>query len=498
MKKRKQFIAPLCTIMKISFLQLTLTLVAATYTYGRVVTAQELLLQKVSISAEQKEIKLILSELESIAKVKFVYSIQLVPVDRKVSISVMDKTIAEVLDELFMPNSVSYKIVRNKIVLKLEPHQSSLVPPETIEAEKEVKKQINIRGKVTDEKGGGLPGVSIVERGTQNGTTTNTEGEFALDVEDKDAVLIFSFIGYKTQEAKIDSRVFLAVSMSLSESALKEVVVVGYGTVRKSNLTSAIAKVSGEQLTSRPVTRVDQALQGQMAGVQVQQSGGKPGKNATIRVRGVGSITAGNDPLYVIDGFPVDAEAFANTNMENIESIEVLKDAASAAIYGSRGSNGVILVTTKRGSKGTALKLNFNAYTGVSTIERKVKMLNSQQYMSFVKEARDDNYFQSSGDPNVLPINRALAYRYDQTWVNNPDIPTYDMQAAILQTGKTQSYQISATGSTEKSRYMISGEYYDQSGIVKNTNFTRYSFRSNVDVDITKFLTVGLNLTPYY
>ena len=308
----------------------------------------------------------------------------------------------------------------------------------------------------------------------------------------------FSFVGMKTQEVAIGNKTTINITLIEDAINLEEVVAVGYGTVRKSDLTSAIAKVSGDELASRPVTRVDQALQGQMAGVQVQQSGGKPGKNATIHVRGVGSITAGNDPLYVVDGFPVDAEVFANTNLDNIESIEVLKDAASASIYGSRGSNGVIIVTTKRGVKGTELRLNFNAYTGIANIEREVKMLNSQQYMSFVKEARDDNYFKNGGDPNVLPINRSLTYRYDQNWVNNPDIPTYDMQAAILHTGKTQSYQFSASGSTEKSRYMISGEYYDQTGIVKNTDFTRYSFRSNVDVDVNKFLTIGLNLAPYY
>jgi TonB-linked SusC/RagA family outer membrane protein len=362
---------------------------------------------------------------------------------------------------------------------------------------------VTVSGVVNDIAGETLPGVNISIKGTTTGVISDIDGKYSITVPNRNAVLVFSFLGYATQEITVANRTNMDVTLSEYTQEIEEVVVVGYGVQRKSDLTSAISKLSGESLQARPVTRLDQALQGEMAGVHVQQSGGKPGKNARIRVRGVNTITAQSDPLFVVDDFPVDAETFANINLDDIESLEVLKDAASSSIYGSRGSGGVVIVTTKRGIKGKGLKLDFNAYAGMSQNEKKIEFMSAADYVLFMADSRDDGYRQSGGDFSVRPIDRPWDYKYDQDLVNlartNPSaVPSYDPMDAILQTGATQSYQLSATGSTEKVRYLISGGYYDQGGIVKSTDYKRYNLRANVDIDVNKYVTIGMNIAPSY
>jgi TonB-linked SusC/RagA family outer membrane protein len=345
-----------------------------------------------------------------------------------------------------------------------------------------------------------VPGANVIVKGTVTGSITDANGGFSLEAPDS-ATLQVSFIGYKSVEVRTDNRDFLQIVIVEDTELLEEVVVVGYGTARKSDLTSAISKLSGEELQARPVARLDQALQGEMAGVHVQQSGGKPGKNARIRIRGVNTITAQSDPLFVVDGFPVDAETFANINMDDVESVEVLKDAASASIYGSRGSGGVVIVTTKRGVKGEELKLNFNVYAGFSQHERNIEFMSAADYVLFMADSRTDGYIQQGGDPGVNPMDRPWDYKFDQDLVKlaqtNPSaVPSYDPMDAILQTGATQHYQLSATGATEKIRYLISGGYYAQSGIIKATDYKRYNMRASVDVDVSRHVTIGMNIVP--
>jgi TonB-linked SusC/RagA family outer membrane protein len=363
--------------------------------------------------------------------------------------------------------------------------------------------QQRVSGTVIDAAGASFAGVNIVEKGVvSSGTITDANGNFTLNVQ-SGATLVVSFIGYVTQEIVVGTRSELRITLIEDSQALEEVVVVGYGTQRKSDLTSAIAKVSGDVLEARPVARVDQALQGQLAGVHVQQSGGKPGKKAVIRVRGVNSISAGNDPLYVVDGFPVDAETFSNMSLSDIESVEVLKDAASASIYGSRGAGGVVIISTKRGIKGKELKVELDAYHGYSKIDRYIEFMSAAEHLDMIADARDDAFARTGGDLSLLPMERPYSYRYNQDWVNtartNPGaLKTYNPVAALLRIGMEQNYQLSLSGSTKSARYMVSANYFRQQGIVKNTDYTRYSFRANVDVDVKKWLTVGFNLAPAY
>ncbi|WP_236973529.1 SusC/RagA family TonB-linked outer membrane protein [Membranihabitans maritimus] len=357
---------------------------------------------------------------------------------------------------------------------------------------------INVSGTVTNQAGEPLIGVNVLVKGTDKGTATDFDGKFMLEDVDEEAVLIVSYIGYQTQEVPLNGKHEITITLLEDSQTLDEVVVVGYGTQKKSDVTGAIGKVSGAKLQKRPVARVDQALQGQMSGVLVQQSGGKPGKNANIRVRGVGSVTAGVAPLYVVDGFPVDGSTFANMNLANIESIEVLKDAAATSIYGSRGSNGVVIVTTKQGEKGQKLKLDLNAFTGISNVERIPKMMNAKEQMELIADEKDGDWVQAGGDLSVPPLERPYNFRYDQNLLNDPNLPSYDHIGAILQTGITQNYNLSASGSSGNTRFFVSGEYYDQTGIVKNTSYKRYSARANITTDINEYLSIGLRLSPTY
>lgn len=488
MKKRRQFIAPLGTIMRISFIQLVLAVIAAAYSYGREASAQELLQRRVSMRVEQKEIKSVLSQLESIANVKFVYSSKSLPVQRKVSISVANKSVSEILDALFSPDKVTYRIVEDRIIL-------SMVKPESIlnssavgngggEVEPEVLEK-TVSGKVTDESGKDMPGVTVVLKGSQKGTSTDEKGGYSISVPDEEAgsakpVLIFSFVGFLSQEVQITAESVVNISLKIDTKSLDEVVVVGYGNLQKKMLSTAVASISSKQIKDLPTTNPGAALAGQMAGVNVQSTNGSPGQPPVIRVRGIGSIQAGNGPLYVVDGYPLEnAEAFNMINPQDIESIQVLKDAASAAIYGSRGGNGVIIVTTKRGEKGAA-KFAFNTYVGTLQMAKKVDVLNTPQYLQWLKES-----YINAGKP--VP---------DAVANPAPNLPNTDWQDEIYRNALQQSYQLSVTGGSDAIRYSVSGGYLSQEGIVDLTRYQRYNLRASLDAQISKRIKIGALIAP--
>ncbi len=487
MKKLRQFKTPLGTVMKMSFLQLIIIVVAAANTYGNAVSAQELLRKRVTFKAEQKEIRTILSELESIANVRFVYSVQLVPVNQKVSLSVADKTIAEVLDELFRPNRVSCRIVRNKIVLQLEASLPPAVIPEAVlDNPGEPPLAIRVKGRVSSGEGEGLPGVSILLKGTQQGTITDAEGAFTIEVPDKKAVLVFSFVGYTTREIEVADRTTLDIVLEVDEKALEEVVVVGYGSVRKRDLTGAVASVSGEDLRNIPVTSASEAIVGRLAGVQVSKTEGAPDADIKIRIRGGGSITQDNSPLFLVDGFPVD-----NINdiaPADILSIDVLKDASSTAIYGARGANGVILITTRGGKEGAA-KISFNTYYGVKRIAKTLKVLNPYEYVYWQYELQNtsdriDDYF---GDFRDFEL-------YKQVKGTN-------WQDEILgQTGTSFSNNLSFRGGAKNTTYSVSLTRNDEKEIMIGSGFSRTNLTIKTTHKLKDWLSLDLNsrFSDYY
>ncbi len=489
-------------IMKIAIVQVVVGLVFSGISLAFEGRAQDFLNKPITINVEEARLRSVLSAIEKQADVWFVYSSKAIKADRKVTLNTKGQRLSEVLFQMLNALQISYRIVEGRIILN--PADEAAVPTGeaspagTETAMPEDDPDVSIKGSVTDEKGEGLPGVSILLKGTQQGTVTDASGSFTLNVPDDKAVLVFSFVGYLSQEVTVGNRTSLEISLQTDEKALEEVVVIGYGTQKRSDISSSISRISGEEIQARPVARVDLALQGQLAGVQVQQSSGRPGVSAQIRVRGTGSISAGSEPLYVVDGFPVDANTFSNTNLSNIESIEVLKDAAAASIYGSRGSNGVILITTKKGKSGSP-KFEIRSNTGVQNIERFIPMLNTAEYMSFIVDARENGWVRSGGNPNVPISERARNYQYDPEWKSDPhSFPDYQNYKWPFRTALMQDYQVTASGGSDKVRYLVSGNYFDQQGIVKNTDFTRYSFNTNLSLEVNEFLNFGFNFTPAY
>ena len=365
--------------------------------------------------------------------------------------------------------------------------------------------EVSVSGRVTSSSDGeALPGVNVVVKGTSTGTVTNVEGYYSISVPEDNDTLIFSSVGYLSEEVAVNGRSVVDVSLPEDIQSLSEVVVVGYGAQKRADITGSVASLSSESIKDLPVASVDQKLAGQLAGVQVAQSNAAPGAGVSVRIRGTGSLSAGNEPLYVIDGFPVENtyshnfNPLSTINPGDIASIEVLKDASATAIYGSRGSNGVVIITTKNGTRGTA-KIEFDAYTGVQQVLRKIDMMNAREYAELHVESRNTAYVARGGspdDPNEdRPANFQLA----------PDLLDYtsigegtDWQDAIFRDAAIHNYQLTASGGSQQTRYLISGSYFKQDGIVNNTGFDRFTARVNVDSYLSQKLRVGINLTPSF
>ncbi|KAA5544972.1 SusC/RagA family TonB-linked outer membrane protein [Adhaeribacter rhizoryzae] len=323
---------------------------------------------------------------------------------------------------------------------------------------------ILVSGKVTGNGGEALPGVTIVLKGSSVGTTSDVAGNYSLNLPNANGTLVFSYIGYVSQEVVINNRTTLNVSLVMDAKAMEEVVVVGYGTVKKSDVTGAVSSVSSEELSAYPAQGTVQALQGRAAGVQIQANNGQPGASFKVRIRGGTSINASSDPIYVVDGFV----GGALPPPEDIESLEVLKDASATAIYGSRGANGVIMITTKRGKAGKP-RININSSVSSQNEINRLDLLNADQFRAYIKEARPA-FDLGSANANT------------------------DWQDLIFRRGAIQNHQLSFSGGSENVNYYISGNYYDQKGVILNSGFKRFSVTSNIDIKASEKLKVGLNL----
>lgn len=342
-----------------------------------------------------------------------------------------------------------------------------------------------ITGKITDPEGKPLEGVSITVKGSSAGTATDAAGHFRLSVPDNASVLVVSFLGYSTREVSIANKSVVNIAMQSEASALGDVIVVGYGTQKKSDVTGAVSSVKGSDLNKLPTQRVDQALQGRAAGVMVQNTDGSPGGNTTIRVRGGNSITGGNDALVVVDG--IQGANISTINPNDIESVEVLKDASATAIYGARGANGVILITTKRGIKGNPT-VNYGFSIGAQKLNHKLSLMNAGDY------ARKSNAWAATQNGTVnSPIDPVLPFTEDQIATLDKNGGT-DWQDEVYRTAPMQNHQLSISGGSDNARYFVSGGYMNQQGIVVNTKYARYNLRSNLDLKINKWLNAGVNL----
>lgn len=344
--------------------------------------------------------------------------------------------------------------------------------------------QKTITGMVTSkEDGSGIPGASVLVPGTTNGALTDVTGKFTLSVPNNATTLRISFIGMTTVEVPIGTQKEINVALEMESTTLDEVVVVGYGSVRKSDLTGAVSSVKGRELTQLPTQRVDQALQGRATGVSVQNTDGEPGGNVTIRIRGGNSVTGGNNALVVIDG--VQGGNLSTINPNDIESMEVLKDASATAIYGARGANGVILVTTKKGVTGKP-EISYSYSIGSQSLSHKLDLLSASQY------ARKSNDYAATQNGTVnSPIVPIIPFTEAQISAFETSGGT-DWQNEIYNNGLIQNHQLSISGGSEKTRYFVSGGLMDQKGIVINTGYKRYTLRANLDLNPTKWLNVGV------
>lgn len=341
-----------------------------------------------------------------------------------------------------------------------------------------------VSGKVSTEDGEGLPGVTIVVKGTTSGTTTDFDGKYQLDGADASSVLIFSYIGYTTQEVAVGSRTVIDITLAENNETLEEIVVVGYGTQKKSSVTGAVSTVSSKDLKALPVVSLTQAMQGRVPGVQVTNNS-SPGTEPIIRIRGVGSVSLNPNPLYVIDGIP--AGGINNIDPKDIESLEVLKDASSAAIYGSRAANGVILITTKKGAAGK-VQVNLDSYYGTQTAWRTLDLLNREEYIRY-----GTALLTAAGQPVPGRFNNLNTPVYEgaPTTFGNTDT---DWQDVMFRSAPITDNQMSISGGNERSRFYTSLGYFKQEGIMPFTDYNRKSFRINSDHKIGDIITIGQTL----
>lgn len=469
-----------------------LFLASAANTFGTKSYAQEV---KISLNMHNNTVEQVIDEIERQSEFYFIFNQKQIDVDRMVDIEVNNKLIEEILPALFAGTNVSYSIIDRNILLLTNLIGESLkeIPSVTH------RQQVLISGTVTDESNGEpMAGVNIQVKGTTLGTMTDINGKYTLPATlEKEAILIFSFIGYERLEIPLAGRTTIDVTLKSEITGLEEVVVIGYGTVKRKELTGAVSSISAKDLTEAVGrAQVDEALIGKIAGVQVQYADGEPGNPPKILVRGVSSISAGSEPLYIVDGMPM--ENIKNLNMNDVESIDVLKDASATAIYGSRGANGVVILTTKRGIKGQPV-ISFDFYTGFQKVSKIREQLNAKQmaqyYFDGIKNANLDKANDISGNPLNWKIPVAIEALDVIEGRNTRDVNALDY---VLRTAPLQHYSLSIRGSDNNITYAISGEYLDQDGIVIETGYKRLALRANFDAQLREKLKVSLNVNPTY
>jgi len=407
-------------------------------------------------SLDYGSVQQIMQIIENETDYSFSYYQNKVDLAKQVNLKKQRYSIYNLLIEVSAQTKLSFRQINNVINVKNKEKGNQTNEVEIITA------AVTVSGRVSDTEGEFLPGINVLIKGSSLGTVTNVQGRYSLTVPNEDDILVFSSIGYLTQEIPVNGRSTIDISMTEDIQSLEEVVVIGYGAVNRRDLTGSVAQVKPEELTAFPVNSTAQALQGRAAGVQVQSTNGAPGSNPRVRVRGSTSINASSDPVFVVDGF-VNA---AVPPPEDVASVEILKDASATAIYGSRGANGVILITTKRGRSGKP-KVNLNASYSFQEDINRLELLNAGQYLDYIQEIIPD--YESSGA--------------DTDW-----------QDEIFRPGGIQNYQLSVSGGNDDIGYYISGAFFDQEGVIINSDFQRYSITSNLDIKASERFKIGLNL----
>lgn len=466
-------------IMRITLTQALIMVIMTSLVSAAELNGQGILDRKVSIDVIDKDIRSILNEIEKQASVTFTYRPKIIQSSKKVSLHVNEAKIGDVLRNLF-GSKVEPIIVDEEILLRVSLETSQVDGASTENYIKET--AFAITGKITDEKGEPLPGVNILEKGTTNGTSSDSDGKYVISVSDGSVTLVFSFIGYAPQEYVVNNQSTINVQLTPDIQQLSEVVIVAYGEQKKTTLTSSVSVVKSEDLNKAPVGNLSNALGGRASGIISRSTSGEPGADApNILIRGVSS-TNNNQPLYVVDGV-VDRDV--NTIApRDIESITILKDASAVAPYGARGANGVILVTTRRGSLGKPT-INYSFYYGVQKPIKLPQFAGSAEYTEMLNEA-----YRNVGQPEPFTAQDIEKYKAG----NLPEYPNTNWYDEILQQNPVQSqHDLSVSGGGEKVKYFVSLGKFHQEGYWSNTDFNRYNLRSNIDADITKDLKISFD-----
>lgn len=446
----------------------------------------------------------------------FIYSVDLFDGMPNVSLKKGKTTVGQLLKNSISKLGYAIEYKKDGTILV---YGSGVVPDSDIVKQE----QITVSGTVTDLNGMPILGVNVFQKGTSNGVITNFDGEYTIEVP-LDAVLVFSYLGFATIEIQVDGQTQLNVSMEPEASALEEIVVVGYGTLSRKRLTGSVASISPEEVVGIPSTSIGSAIVGKVSGVRVQQTSGEPGSSPKINIRGSGSISAGSAPLFVIDGIPISqnltsvsvqgdlarrggtfqappVNPLATINPNDIVSMEILKDASSTAIYGSRGGNGVVLITTKKGTSSNKGVFSFNSYYSVQNVAHRVDLMEAEELIDYARDARNNAYIQDFPDASITdPIGPGERgsnnYELPEAFINWDGTDT-DWQDLIFRTGSIQSYNLSYASPLEnRTSFYASGGYFTQKGIIPQSSFDRYNLMLNLNSQLTDKLNLDLRIAP--
>ena len=434
------------------------------------------LAQNISLQVKNASLEEVFVQMQKQSGYDFIYNSKLLKSANKVTVSVSNVSITEAMNKLIANQPFTYTIYKKTISIKAKPQPSVL----------------RINGNVNDEKNEPLPGVNIKIKNTQVGTVSDVNGNFVINVPNEEAILVFSFLGFTTQERKVGNNRVMNIKLASEVSKLDEIVVIGYGaTVSREDLTGAVGTADMEDIKVAPVVSFDQALAGRIAGVQVLSNNGQPGEEGfNIAIRGQNSLTQDNSPLFVVDGFPMEDFDASSLSIDDIESIDVLKDASASAIYGARGANGVIVIQTKKGKIGAPV-ISYSATVGFQEITKRMELLSPYEFVKYQIERSATNIAKyTPGDLPATPTSTPSG----NTLESYKNIKGIDWQDELFRLGNTQIHNLAIRGGSQQTKYSISGSIYDQRGVILNTGLSRYQGRISLDQQLTKKLNASLRV----
>jgi len=514
------FTGKLCRkIMKISVTALLIICTSSFTLLASNSNGQSIAESKITLKEKNKTVAAILTDIEALSRFHFVYESKLLQNIHIDNLNIRQQSLDIILENLILSRGFAYRQIGDNIIIEKAPvslkSELKLARPGLVVP-------IIIKGKITDEKGEPLPGVTVTVKGSNKSTASNSNGLYTIQTE-IGQTLVFTFIGYKKEVVEVTGDQPVNVSLKLEASQLTDVVVVGYGTQRRGDITTAISSLKAEEVNNFTGTGIDKAMAGKMAGVQVLEPDGSPGAGIAIAIRGKSTVTAGTTPLYVIDGIPLSEQ---NSNgpgisenplnaidLADVESIDVLKDASAAAIYGSRGSNGVVIITTKKGKKGKPV-VSYNGYYGFAKVQNELPMLDAYGYAKLVYDAHNNTYFDaladkgltgSASDDNATRQAKLGGSLGASTFsavvlpyvAGTPGLTNTNWQDAIFRKAPIENHTVSVSGGTDNTKYYISGNYLNQNGTVIQTGYKRYGARVNFEGSFNKFK-IGTNINYSY